>query len=434
MRLSLALGASLSLALAAVPLSAQGFAPNRLWVAASGSSNMKIFDANVDLLAGGLPAPDAFGAGTSFSSAGELAFGPDGRLYAAAVGASAIRVFDADGFVESFDTSNFAPVSITAGPDGRLYAGALAGDPVVIFDTDGTVVDRVGSSLANKNAVGIAVGPDGHIYISSFTDSVVYVLDRQGALLDTIDGFGALDEPRGLAIGPSGRLWVADAGRNKVFVFDTDGTTVYSFGAADLSEPFGLAFTWDGLLYVSQRGSGRIATYTDLGHVDTSPPTAPTLLGEFGAGQLSAPLGIALSPYRFPVKLKGPVASLDLGGKTRKDTGVLSIDPSGLRMQLDLVDDPDDETDIASIFGGTSFGFIGYAAPDKDPAKKLYLLGSQAGDLPAQDGSATLQVTLSVKADKITGRLLPKKAAAILLRGSDHGILSAKVKGGKLLP
>ncbi len=237
------------------------------------------------------------------ASARDLAFGPDGGLYAVG-GAYATRVLP--------------------GPS-RIVAGG--GNTA--FGDGGAAVD------ARLNGpTGVTVDAQGNVYLADRGNNRVRKVDTYG-IITTVAGTGAqgnsgdngpatlarLNEPSSVSLDPAGNLLTADTGNHRVRKFAPGGIML---GVAETQAPVATASDAAGNLYIADADSGRIywasATgvlvplivgsqspggvaldrdgslfYTDTPAARVWRRDAAGAVTEFGAGTWSNPRGLAVA-------------------------------------------------------------------------------------------------------------------------------------------
>lgn len=190
-----------------------------------------------------------------------LAFGPDGYLYAAEHDSNGLSKIAPDGTMTPIVPCNglSTVADVTYGPDDLLYFGSLENSTVSRLDAQGQAVavgtgfclfsgEARGPALA-FNAAGelfvtepCPIGPQRITKIASGT-ATVFAHDIEG--------------PSGLAFDASGDVYVSEGPLGNVVRFSPDGTR-HSF-ASGLSQPQGLTFGPDGLLYVAEISGDQVS-------------------------------------------------------------------------------------------------------------------------------------------------------------------------------
>jgi YD repeat-containing protein len=156
-----------------------------------------------------------------------------------------------------------------------------------------TVTDPGGLNLVNKTIYDEATGnvletrsPGGNsetIYPPAFAS----VFGSEGS------GNGQLSEPRGVATDSSGAFWVIDQNNNRIEKFSPSGTWLASYGTKgtgnlQFEKPWGIAINQStGNVYVGDRGNNRIEELSSTG-------TFVASFGTSGEGTLKEPTGVAL--------------------------------------------------------------------------------------------------------------------------------------------
>ena len=152
---------------------------------------------------------------------------------------------------------------IAFGPDGKLYA-ATTGDRVFRFNTDGTGrTELIGTADPLNGAYGITTDAAGDLYVASYNSKRILRYTSTGTLIGSFVSGVTLQSAAAPEFGPDGKLYVSDYLDNKVHRFNgTTGAWEMSMDVtAALSGPVGLAFGLNNTLYVSSFLNDRILTY-----------------------------------------------------------------------------------------------------------------------------------------------------------------------------
>lgn len=416
------------------PLSAQ-FPVDQLVVASAGKGSVVGFDLGATALGQGAPAPGGqalvddgtinFGA----TGAGDLAFGPDGNLYVAAIFAGAVTVVAPNGATTTLggELKDFAPTSLAFGMDGHLFVSSSVGDNALHeFDAEGNHLRAFGpaAGIGGVTVTGLALDAGGHIFASVFNLDVVKEYDREGKFVRNI-GSGAITEPRDLVFGPDGNLWVTSQSKDKILVYATTGQPKASFdGDGLLDEPSGLAFGADGTLYVANLGSHDVTIFLDP--LDQDGVEGFGFDGALTHPDLLSAMSLALAPQRFEIKAKGSFAAPGQPAQKLKGSGILSVDLGSRLASLRFFDDGNG---LVDALGTPHLSLSGFWGAESDAAKSSQLHFTQIAQHASSGGSAALQLTLSSKLDKTIGRGAPKKASGTLSRGGAQGVVFLTLKG-----
>ena len=311
---------------------------------------------------------------TGLTSIHDLAFGPDGALYATDFDLDRVLVYDASGdelvaFGEGSDLDE--PTDLAFGPAGGLYVASSATDSVLVFARDGSVSDTFGEGSGLDDPRGLAFSPDGRLWVSSFGTDEVLVFDPSGVLVDTLSDV-ALQGPYGLAFAPQGHLLVASRDTDRVLEFDGAGDVVASFGAGSgLESPTAIAIGPDRNLYVASEGSDAVLVFDADG----------SLLDTITTGELFGPTGLAFSPAVFSATIKGRLARSGQGDDKLTSTARVTWSPGSGWMTLLLTDVGDD---MSELFGGDALVLSGFEVTESGDSKTRHVAARELqGDAQA---------------------------------------------------
>jgi glucose/arabinose dehydrogenase len=155
-----------------------------------------------------------------------------------------------------------SPTSLAWGPDGRLYAATLTGQVIALAEADGdgqvSTAERQVFATGLSSPLGLAFDPAGALYVSQ-RGGVTRLRDTDGdgaadEQTEIITGLPALrHQTDGLAFGPDGRLYISqgstsDRGETgfvdreaSILVAEPDGSGLRVF-ASGTRNPYDLAF------------------------------------------------------------------------------------------------------------------------------------------------------------------------------------------------
>jgi len=186
----------------------------------------------------------------------DLAIGPDGKLYVAALPVRHILKFDpATGaflgnFTSGYELNN--PVKLTFGPDGYLYVSQWDDGSGRVLRFDAT------TGRFDRDVTGTLSGPMGHawdkagnLYVACKKSREVWKFPAVGGQSSAVSPPGSLRGPSALWFEPNGNLLVTDLDHASIKRFRPEG------GAFAYDGPFADGFGWlegialgpDGFLY-----------------------------------------------------------------------------------------------------------------------------------------------------------------------------------------
>jgi hypothetical protein len=246
-----------------------------------------------------LPAPGNPGAefvlpeSGGLSTARDIAFGPDGFLYVASEGTSAVLRYDpvtgasAGTFIASgagglegargllfkngyLYVTSAGTTTTGAGVNSVLRFEATTGAPAGVSGQPGDAVFIASGSGGLTNPSRIVFGHDGNAYVASTASSSNAILRYNGTTGAFIDAFvpsgsGGLDGPIAMVFRPDGYLYVVGWRSNSVLRYQASngafvGTVVPS-GSGGVSSPIDLLFDASGNLLVTSRGTDQVLRY-----------------------------------------------------------------------------------------------------------------------------------------------------------------------------
>ncbi len=328
---------------------------------------------------------------------------PDGNLWVTAPrDANRNQLYEIDhslNVVERDSTSTSWNGEIAEGPDGRLWRWNT-GSSVVGYPTEGGL-ERVVNVPSNRES-GITAGPDGYLWVTSpQTDQVSRIdLDTEPATVDTF-ATGDVDRPRGATTGPDGRVWIVGGNGRVGRVNPISGTvTSYALDGFDTSTnvtpdfPLGIVPGPDGNVWVAGSESD------NLGWVDPSDGSTGTI----ALPGLEGPSDVILGPDGN-LWVSGydneTVARVELG--TPAPTGISgtvfeSGSGQGVANAAVAVVSLVDYSAVAGVVANPDGGFLAEVPPGQ---YLLYLISSDGNHVSGFHGSP-LPSTVTVDDDEIT--------------------------------
>ncbi|MBZ5634209.1 MAG: hypothetical protein LAO55_13900 [Acidobacteriia bacterium] len=236
-------------------------------------------------------------------SARDLAFGPDGSLYAAG-GGLVTRVLPAPALVvagggstafgdhgDARDSRLNHPTGVAADPLGNIYIADRGNHRIRRVTPDGIITTIAGTgvqgntgdggpaTLARLNAPSaVSLDATGHLYVADTGNHRVRKFVPGGNMLPVTETLFPVDT----AADAAGNLYIADAGAQRVYRETATGVVEALLGG--LETPGGIAVDRDGNLYYTDVAAGRVWRRTLSG--------ATT---ELGAGHWVSPNGLAVS-------------------------------------------------------------------------------------------------------------------------------------------
>jgi RHS repeat-associated protein len=240
--------------------------------------------------------PAEYAPPSASSAPGQVAVGPDGKLWFTEFSADRIGQLTpctTSGCTPQITeysngiTAGGEPFGIAAGPDGNLWFTEYGKDKIGKITPSGQVNEY--PLTAGSVPAEITVGPDNNLWFVENGRGRIGKITTSGAISEYPLPSGAA--PRGITTGPDGALWFGDDGNNAIGRIPTSGQPVSEYtipttGAA----PIGITAGNDGAIWFTEWQGGNIGRLiptaatpnTPNGITEFTPPTTPT----------AAPLGI----------------------------------------------------------------------------------------------------------------------------------------------
>ncbi|HST31998.1 MAG TPA: hypothetical protein VLJ80_00620 [Solirubrobacteraceae bacterium] len=194
------------------------------------------------------------------------------------------------------------PRGVATDASGNVWVADQNNNRIEKFSSTGTWLASYGSkgtgNLQFEEPWGIAINQaTGNVYVADRRNNRIEELSSSGTWVVNFGttGAGTLKEPTGVALDVSGNLYVSDKANNRVVEFGPTGTFIRAFGTlgsgnGQLSAPLGIAIS-EGSVYVVDSANSRVEQFSSNG----------TFIGQFGsngagAGQFKEAVGIAANP------------------------------------------------------------------------------------------------------------------------------------------
>lgn len=199
-----------------------------------------------------------------------VAVDSDGNLYIADRDANGVQKLDRNGnFLTKWggptvpadaDGGFDDPNGIALDSQGNVYVADIAARRVQKFDSNGKLLAKwEGPTYEGWGATGIALDREGNLYVTDVYGNRIFKLDPNGNVLAKWGSYGTKDgEFDGvgqITFDAQGNLYAVDFNNHRVQVFDSSGKFLGKFGtepSGQLTSPLGIAITPDGTIYVSQ--------------------------------------------------------------------------------------------------------------------------------------------------------------------------------------
>ena len=178
---------------------------------------------------------------------------------------------------------NTLPAGITNGPDGALWFAENGGSAVGRIQVDGTLgAFPVGGT--NNTLIGITRGPDGNLWVTDDLNGIIRRVTPAGGVtaFPLPTSSGAQD----ITTGTDGALWYTMRNVNKIGRITTSGAISEFNVPTPGSFPHDIAVGPDGAMWFTERDADKIGRITTAGAISEFPVPTPQAL----------PLGITNGP------------------------------------------------------------------------------------------------------------------------------------------
>jgi len=397
---------------------AQQFEPGVLAVTDVGVNALRLFDSSGALL-------DEVQTEGAIGFVAGAAFGPDGRLYLASGGGEVYAVSRDGGFAAVIGAGTLtSPVDVAVGPDGELYVADAGADRVFVFDAQGVLLDEIGAGSPLDGPSGVAVFPEGVLAVGNSASNSVLRFSLAGQYLDELGAAAGIGEIGDVDWPRDAPIFVCDFAGDRVLALGGGGDVLFTLGDdGELDGPANATRGPDGHLWVTSRHGGELLVYA-------WDNTLVRRLDLAVAGS-AAPHALAVAPWRFRARLKGPLGVENEGATLHKELdATLVAQPGRGSAWLRLHDDDADAGDLASTFGATLLGFSG-GEHELHGGQQRHWLGYHAGS-GFQDDPPTLGLRWKAGLDK-AGVPVLKSARGTLHLGQDSTSAVAELRTTGLL-
>jgi DNA-binding beta-propeller fold protein YncE len=251
-----------------------------------------------------------------FNGAFDVAYAPDGSMYAVDWFNHRIQKFDAAGnFLLAFggyssnDGSLIFPRGVTVASNGNVVVMDSENNRIDVFSSTGTFMSKIKPPTGQTQFLRpyqVAIAPNGTYWVADTGNNRIVNINASGTVLASwTTGF---NQPRGVAVDASGNVYVSNGGTSRVDKYSSTGTLLATLaspgsGPSNVQGPYGLRIVGTGssaMLLIADAGNNRVVAMA----LDGTP------LGSFGApgtgnGQFNSPRGMDRNP------LTGEIAVAD---------------------------------------------------------------------------------------------------------------------------
>ncbi len=399
---------------------AQEFEPNALAVIDLATPALRLLESGGALIE---EVSTEFSLGSVFGAA----FGPDGHLYVASYTGGAVYELDRQGnFVATIGAGTLAdPIDVAVGPDGELYVSDFAADLVYVFSSDGVLLDEIGAGSPLDQPEGVALFSGGFLAVANGATNTVLRFLPGGVYFDELGAAAGIGDIMGIDWPRDAPVFAADFDNDRVLAFDGSGNVLFTLGDdGQLDGPTDVVIGPDGRAWVTSRVTGEVLVYA----------WDNTLVRRLDVAALGGtwPNTLAVAPHRFHVKLKGPLGIADADADLHKELDALLIaQPGRGAAWLQLVDDAQDDGDLASVFGTTILSFSG-AEHELLAGKQCHWLGFHDGATDFDGSPPTLGLRWKCATDAAGAKVL-RSARGTLHIGEGSSSCVATVRTAGLL-
>jgi sugar lactone lactonase YvrE len=182
---------------------------------------------------------------------------------------------------------------VAYGPDGSIYATDWFNHRIQKFTPAGAFVeDWGGYGTPNGSFIfprGIAVKGDGTVVVTDSENNRIDLLQPNGTFIRSFKPQGdTFSRPHATAVAPDGSYWVADTGKNRLLQLadNGNGTATITRTIANVTAPRGVAVDASGNVYASTQGNV----------IKVTPGGVRTTLAATGGGntQVRSPYGLRI--------------------------------------------------------------------------------------------------------------------------------------------
>lgn len=202
---------------------------------------------------------------TGFGGASGSGFGGDDLLYQSDVGRGEVWRVGPDGTRARIASGLRSPVGVAAGPEGRVFVAECGTSAITVIAPDG-VMSRLSNGGLLNCPNGLTIGHDGMLYAVNFRDGALLRINPDSgdqSLVATLPGGG-----NGHIAAANNRLYVASFQGGRIYVVTIEGMACHIAGdgstanndgdgySASFFRPNGVAISLDGNTLFTNTVSG----------------------------------------------------------------------------------------------------------------------------------------------------------------------------------
>jgi streptogramin lyase len=201
-----------------------------------------------------------------------------------------------------------APGDIASGPDGRLWFVETATNQIRAITTGGSISTPFGPTGADPSAI---TASGGALW---FTENVANQIGRvttTGVITNEFPIPTAGSGPSGIAFGSDQALWFTESNANKIGRMTTSGSfTEFPVPSAAPEGPDGIAAGSDGALWFTEKGANKIGRIVPASSFVPPPPPPPLPVTPTAKASM---LSLGVSPKAFRAAPRGSSISAKVG-------------------------------------------------------------------------------------------------------------------------
>jgi glucose/arabinose dehydrogenase len=221
------------------------------------------------------PAGDISTFATGLGGVWDLAFRPDGDLYATEHDFGGLAKIASDGTVTTIVQGNglCTAHAVAYNSAGTLYSLSLDNYLLMKREAGASTLEAIGSGFnspsGDARGPALLIAPNGDVYVAEAAvygpSRITHVADGTATVVTT-----DVDGPSGLAFDATDTLYTTEGPVGQLTRVNNDGATTPL--VSGLKKPQGLAYGPDGLFYVAEFGADRVSAWDAMGTLSATFP------------------------------------------------------------------------------------------------------------------------------------------------------------------